>query len=76
MATGDDKEPLDVETVVERLNGALPLQFRSAVAYTVAAGTVTGFPTRRSARSSGRSPLPSSRTRGSPSFGAAGRGFG
>ncbi len=43
MGTGEDKEPLDVETVVERLNEALPLQFRSAVAYTVAAGAVTGF---------------------------------
>ncbi|CAA9498159.1 MAG: hypothetical protein AVDCRST_MAG53-2241 [uncultured Solirubrobacteraceae bacterium] len=43
MGTGEDKEPLDVQTVVERLNEALPLQFRSAVAYTVAAGSVTGF---------------------------------
>ncbi len=43
MGTGEDKEPLDVQTVVERLNAALPLQFRSAVAYTVAAGSVTGF---------------------------------
>ena len=43
MGTGEDKEPLDVETVIERLNEALPLQFRSAVAYTVAAGSVTGF---------------------------------
>lgn len=43
MGTGEDKEPLDVETVIERLNVALPLQFRSAVAYTVAAGALTGF---------------------------------
>ncbi|MCW3012098.1 MAG: hypothetical protein JWO90_2502 [Solirubrobacterales bacterium] len=43
MGTGDDKEPMDVEAVVERLNVALPMQFRSAVAYTVAAGSITGF---------------------------------
>lgn len=43
MGTGDEKEPLDVATVIERLNAALPLQLRSAVAYTIAAGSVTGF---------------------------------
>ena len=43
MGTGDDKEPMDVEAVIDRLNEALPLQFRSAVAYTVAAGAVTGW---------------------------------
>jgi len=38
MGTGDEKEPLDVATVIERLNAALPLQLRSAVAYTIAPG--------------------------------------
>ncbi len=43
MGTGADKEPLETDEVIERLNEALPLQFRSAVAYTIAAGSVTGF---------------------------------
>lgn len=43
MGTGDDKEPLDVETAVKRLNKALRMQYRSALAYTVAAGAITGF---------------------------------
>ena len=43
MGTGSDKEPLDVETVIERLNIALPLQFRAAIGYTIAAASITGF---------------------------------
>jgi bacterioferritin (cytochrome b1) len=39
----EDKDPLDVESALERLGTALPLQLRSAAAYTVAAGAVTGF---------------------------------
>ena len=43
MGTGDDKDPLDVETALERLNAALRLQHRSVIGYTVAAGAITGF---------------------------------
>jgi bacterioferritin (cytochrome b1) len=39
----DDKDPLDVELALERLGQALPLQLRSAAAFTVAAGCITGF---------------------------------
>jgi bacterioferritin (cytochrome b1) len=39
----DDKDPLDVDGAVERLNAALRLQYRSVLGYTVAAGSVTGF---------------------------------
>ena len=39
----EDKDPLDVDAALERLGVALPLQLRSVVAYTVAAGSVTGF---------------------------------
>ena len=39
----EEKDPLDVESALERLGTALPLQLRSATAYTVAAGAVTGF---------------------------------
>src|SRR4051812_3267480 len=38
-----DKDPLDVELALERLSKALPLQLRSAAAYTIAAGSITGF---------------------------------
>ena len=38
-----DKDPLDVELALERLSTALPLQLRSAIAYTMAAGSITGF---------------------------------
>jgi bacterioferritin (cytochrome b1) len=38
-----DKDPLDVDLALERLGKALPLQFRSAAAYTIAAGSITGF---------------------------------
>jgi bacterioferritin (cytochrome b1) len=39
----DDKDPLDVELALERLGHALPLQLRSAAAFTIAAGSITGF---------------------------------
>jgi bacterioferritin (cytochrome b1) len=39
----DEKDPLDVDEALERLGRALPLQLRSAVAYTVAAGSLTGI---------------------------------
>jgi bacterioferritin (cytochrome b1) len=39
----DDKDPLDVEGAIERLNAALALQYRSVLGFTVAAGSVTGF---------------------------------
>ena len=38
-----DKDPLDVDLALERLGTALPLQLRSAAAYTRAAGSITGF---------------------------------
>src|SRR3954471_952988 len=38
-----DKDPLDIDLALERLGVALPLQLRSAVAYTTAAGALTGF---------------------------------
>ena len=38
-----DKDPLDVDLALERLGKALPLQLRSAVAYTIASGAITGF---------------------------------
>ena len=38
-----DKDPLDVDLALERLGTALPLQLRSAAAYTIAAGSITGF---------------------------------
>ena len=38
-----DKDPLDVDLALERLGTALPLQLRSAIAYTMAAGSITGF---------------------------------
>lgn len=43
MAPEQDKDPLDVDAAIERLNHALALQYRSALGYTVAAGSVTGF---------------------------------
>ena len=39
----DGKDPLDIDEALARLGAALPLQLRSAAAYTVAAGSVTGF---------------------------------
>lgn len=38
-----DKDPLDVDEAVKRLEHALPLQMRSALTYTVAAASVVGF---------------------------------
>ena len=38
-----DRDPMDVDAVVEALNDALRLQHRSAIAYVVAAGSLTGF---------------------------------
>jgi bacterioferritin (cytochrome b1) len=38
-----DKDPLDIDLALERLSTALPLQLRSAAAYTMAAGSITGF---------------------------------
>ena len=38
-----DKDPLDVDLALERLSKALPLQLRSAAAYTMASGSITGF---------------------------------
>jgi bacterioferritin (cytochrome b1) len=39
----DEKDPLDREEALERLGHALPLQLRSVCAYTMAAGSLTGF---------------------------------
>jgi bacterioferritin (cytochrome b1) len=39
----EDKDPLDVDGAIERLNAALRLQYRSVLGYTIAAGSVTGF---------------------------------
>jgi bacterioferritin len=39
----DDKDPLDVDGAIGRLNAALRLQYRSVLGYTVAAGSVVGF---------------------------------
>jgi bacterioferritin (cytochrome b1) len=39
----DDNDPLDVELALDRLGRALPLQLRSAAAFTIAAGAITGF---------------------------------
>ena len=38
-----EKDPLDVDLALERLGVALPLQLRSAAAFTMAAGSITGF---------------------------------
>jgi bacterioferritin (cytochrome b1) len=37
------KDPMEVDAVLEALNEALPLQFRSALAYTVVGGSLVGF---------------------------------
>jgi bacterioferritin (cytochrome b1) len=39
----DEKDPLDRDEALARLGHALPLQLRSACAYTIAAGSLTGF---------------------------------
>jgi bacterioferritin len=38
-----DRDPMDEEKVIGALNEALALQHRSAIAYTVASGSLTGF---------------------------------
>ena len=38
-----DRDPMDEQAVIEALNEALALQHRSAIAYVVAAGSLTGF---------------------------------
>ena len=38
-----DRDPMDEQAVIEALNAALTLQHRSAIAYAVAAGSLTGF---------------------------------
>ena len=43
VAKGDDKDPLDVEGAIDQLNVALRGQYRSALQYTIAAGSTTGF---------------------------------
>jgi bacterioferritin (cytochrome b1) len=43
MGRGRDKEPLDVDGVTSGLRDAIPLQLRSAVAYTIAAASLSGF---------------------------------
>ena len=40
---GDDRDPMDVEGAIRTMNAALALQYRSALAYTLAAGSLTGF---------------------------------
>src|SRR3954453_21855847 len=40
---GEDKDPLDVDAALERLNVALRLQYRSMLGYAVAGGSVVGF---------------------------------
>jgi hypothetical protein len=37
-----DTDALDVDLALERLTAALPLQLRSAAAYTMAAASITG----------------------------------
>jgi bacterioferritin (cytochrome b1) len=39
----DEKDPLDRDEALERLGDALPLQLRSVNAYTMAAGSLTGY---------------------------------
>ena len=43
MAKGEEKEPLDVDGAAEQLNAALRGQYRSALQYTLAAGSIVGF---------------------------------
>ncbi len=38
-----DREPMDVDGAAEKLNAALRLQYRSALAYTLLAGSLTGW---------------------------------
>jgi len=43
MTPAKEQEQLDVEAALERLQAALRLQYRSALGYTAAAGSVVGF---------------------------------
>jgi bacterioferritin (cytochrome b1) len=43
MSPDQEKDPLDVDAAIERLNHALAFQYRSVLGYTVASGSVTGF---------------------------------
>jgi ferritin-like protein len=43
MARGRDKDPLNVRAAIDGLRAALPLQLRSAVAYTLAAASLRGL---------------------------------
>jgi bacterioferritin len=43
MAHENKKDPMDVEGMVDALNHALRLQYRSALAYTVVAGSLVGL---------------------------------
>ena len=43
MSSAEEEELLDVDDAVARLQAALSLQYRSAIAYTLAAGSVVGF---------------------------------
>lgn len=43
MARGQDKDPLDVDGVIDGIQTVLPLQLRSATAYTLASAKLVGF---------------------------------
>jgi bacterioferritin (cytochrome b1) len=43
MTPSQEEEQLDVDAAIERLQAALRLQYRSALGYTAAAGSVVGF---------------------------------
>jgi bacterioferritin (cytochrome b1) len=43
MAKGADKDPLDIEGAIAQLNRALTGQYRSALQFALAAGSITGF---------------------------------
>jgi bacterioferritin len=43
MAHENKKDPMDVDGMVDALNGALRLQYRSALAYTLVAGSLVGL---------------------------------
>lgn len=43
MSSSEEEELLDVDDAIGRLQAALSLQYRSAIAYTLAAGSVVGF---------------------------------
>jgi bacterioferritin (cytochrome b1) len=43
MGHEDKKDPMDVDGMVDALNAALRMQYRSALAYTVTAGSLVGL---------------------------------